>query len=147
MRNLLTFVLLAAALLSPAAAHADTLAQIRAQITAVNNRFGPAVRRHDAATIVSDYLPDGVLIPRKGAPIRGRAAIARYYVKRWPVLSRYSSIHCATERIAFDGTAVLEEGSCTFTLGANAGKAPAPAHFLTIWKQDSDGRWRIAINA
>lgn len=48
-----------------------------------------------------------------------------------------------TQRVAFDGTAVLEEGACTL---AGAGKATQTAKFLTAWKKDSDGRWRIAIN-
>jgi uncharacterized protein (TIGR02246 family) len=146
MRRALIGLFLSAALLTPVFARADTLDQIRPQITAANNGFGPAVLRHDAAAIASDYLPDGVLLPRKGTPIRGRTAIAQYYAKRVGAMSRYL-IHCATQRMAFDGTAVLEEGSCTFTARANTGKAPSPAHFLTIWKKDSDGRWRIAINA
>lgn len=146
MRRALQWLFLSAALLTPALAQADSLDQIRLQITAANNRFGPAVLRHDAVTIASDYLADGVLIPRKGSPIRGRAAIAQYYAKRVGGMSRYL-IHCATQRIAFDGTAVLEEGSCTFTPRVNGGKALAPGHFLTIWKKDADGRWRIAINA
>lgn len=146
MRRALLWLVLSAVLLTPAFAQAGSLEQIRAQITAANNRFGPAVLRHDAVTIAGDYLPDGLLIPRKGAPIRGRTAIARYYAKRIGAMSRFV-IQCATQRMAFDGNAVFEEGSCTFTPRVNAGKPPPPAHFLTIWKKDSDGRWRIAINA
>lgn len=146
MGKISTATLLALLVALPISAHADTLAQIRPQITAANNHFGPAVLRHDAATIAGDYLPDGVVIPRTGAPIRGRDAIARYYAKRLPALSRYD-IRCRTQRLAFDGTAVLEEGACTFTARAKTAQTPAPAHFLTIWKKDSDGRWRIAINA
>jgi uncharacterized protein (TIGR02246 family) len=144
--NICTAAILALVLAAPIRAYADTLAQIRPQITAANNHFGPAVLRHDAATIAGDYLTDGVVIPREGAPIRGRTAIARYYAKRLPALSRYN-IHCATQRLAFDGTAVLEEGACTFAPRENTQKPRAPAHFLTIWKKDFDGRWRIAINA
>lgn len=118
---------------------AATLAQIRPQITEANNRFGPAVLRHDADAIAADYLPNGVLVPAKGAPIRGRAAIARYYVQRMNTMSGMGPIHCATQRLAFDGTAVLEEGACTFG-GRHSG------NFLTVWKKDADGHWRIAIN-
>lgn len=136
-----------AALAAPAYARADTLDQIRPQITAANNRYAPAIFHHDAAAIASDYLPDGVLIPRTGTPVRGRTAIAQYYAKRMSSLSRFAAIHCATQRMAFDGTAVLEEGSCTFTPRASLKKPPVTGQFLTIWKKDTDGRWRIAVNA
>lgn len=88
---------------APAAVRADTLGQIRQQIMAANNRFGPAVMRHDAGAVASDYLPDGVLVPRKGPPIRGRDAIKRYYAQRVGAMSRFTAIACATQRIAFDG--------------------------------------------
>jgi len=130
-------------LLAPALARADTIQDIRAQITAANDRFGPAVARHDSTAIASDYLPDGVLVPAKGPPVRGRAAIARYYAQRMDRLSRFSSIHCATQHVAYDGSAVLEEGACTF---AGAHNVSRTGKFLTVWKKDSDGRWRIAIN-
>lgn len=131
---------------APMAVRADTLSHIRQQITAANNRFGPAVMRHDAGAIASDYLPDGVLVPRKGPPIRGRDAIKRYYAQRVGAMSRFTAIVCATRRIAFDGTAVLEEGSCTLTPPKNSKARPTSGSFLTIWKKDSDGRWRIAVN-
>jgi len=143
MRAVSLVSLLVCAAFLPSFARGDTLDQIRPQIDAANNRFGPAVRRHDAAAIAADYLSEGVLIPSKGVPIRGRAAIARYYASRMTSLDRFSSIHCATQRLAFDGTAALEEGACVLT---RVKGAAITAHFLTVWKKDSDGRWRIAIN-
>jgi uncharacterized protein (TIGR02246 family) len=129
--------------LFPVPAFADSLAQIERRIATANDRFGPAVQHHDANAIAAEYMLDGVLIPSKGKPIRGRAAIARYYAERMPALASFSSIRCATGKVAFDGTAVLEEGSCL--LAPRKGIAFS-APFLTVWKKDADGRWRIAIN-
>lgn len=142
-------VLVAALMCAPAlAARADALSQVRAQIDAANARFAPAVFGRNAAMIAGDYLKDGVFVPPAGAPIRGRDAIRAFYAASFAKMhGGLVSIKCATKSLQYDGTAALEQGTCTFVSRKTGGKlATRAGKYLTVWRKDADGRWRIAVN-
>jgi ketosteroid isomerase-like protein len=60
---------------------------------------------------------------------------------------RLVSIKCATKSLQYDGVAALEQGACTFVSRTRGGKLVTRAgKYLTVWRKDVDGKWRIAVN-
>ena len=88
--------------------------------------------RGDARALSSLFAEDGFVLPSGSPPVRGRAAIARFYEGHGGPL--------ALRAIAF-----AEEGSVGFILGGYTSQKGAPddGKFTLTLRKDRDGRWLI----
>ncbi|HKP74976.1 MAG TPA: SgcJ/EcaC family oxidoreductase [Longimicrobiaceae bacterium] len=131
-----------------AADSAAVPAAARATIDSVNADWIPALQRRDAAAIAAPYADDGVLVTATGESVRGRAAVE--------AAMRASLDHMGTAqvggRLVQDGLTragnlLYEWGHAELEISGGTG-APTrvTGRYLTVWRQDATGRWRILRN-
>jgi uncharacterized protein (TIGR02246 family) len=107
-----------------------------------------AMQSRDVQRIVAPYDRDGMFVTAAGVVIRTRDSIAALYRRR---LGAIASIHDGA--IVRDGvqpvndTIVYEwgHGGMTYTDTAGATHS-ARGPYLTVWRKESDGAWRIIRN-
>jgi len=136
-------LLFCSALACLTAAHAEVPPQAAAEITQVNQDWGTAMVKGDAATVAAAYAPDAVFCTRDGKCFSGypaildltRAALA----KNGPMKS--AEAH-TTQRVEDHGY-IYEWGQATETTAK--GEIRAGGYF-TIWKRQPDGHWKIFRN-
>ena len=135
------------------AAKLDTgaiLASARPEIEAANAAWLPGLKQHDAAAIVAPYADSGLFIQADGAVVRGRAAIAKMYVDRFPRMQGIRDGGIVQDGLAVVGpTLIYEWGHGWLELAPrSAGGEPVRSDgtYLTVWQRASDGHWRIARN-
>lgn len=94
--------------------------------------YESAWSRRDAQALSSLFAEDGFVMPSGNPPVRGRAAIARFYEGHGGPL--------ALRAIAF-----AEEASVGFILGGYASQKGAPddGKFTLTLRKNGDGRWLI----
>jgi ketosteroid isomerase-like protein len=106
--------------------------ELAAAVARVLTDYESAWSRRDAQALSSLFAEDGFVMPSGNPPVRGRAAIARFYEGHGGPL--------ALRAIAF-----AEEGSVGFILGGFAREKGAPddGKFTLTLRKSGDGRWLI----
>lgn len=132
----------------PVADSAAVPADVRAMIDSVNAAWLPQLQRKDAAGIAEPYADDGVLVTATGETFLGRAAVEQ------AMRASLSGIGAARVggRLVQDG--ITRVGNLIYEWGhaeleiTRPGAQPAHAtgRYLTVWRQDATGRWRILRN-
>lgn len=123
-------------------------AAARAAIDSVNADWLPALRRKDAAAIAEPYADDGVLVTPTGETFRGRAAVEE--AMRTSITRMGNALlggRLVQDGITRAGPLIYEWGHAELEIARPGGE---PAHvtgrYLTVWRQDAGGRWRISRN-
>ena len=122
-------------------------ASARAAIDSVNAAWLPALQRKDGAAIADAYADDGVLMAAAGETVRGRAAVEQ---AMRAMAARGGSVlggRLVQDGITRAGALIYEWGHADLEV-ARPGAAPAhvTGRYLTVWRQDPGGRWRIIRN-
>ncbi len=142
--------ILALALASPlvAAPREPVPADARATIAAANAAWVPAMQRQDTAAIVEPYADDAVFVTATGESVQGRAAIARLMRDRFAKTGRLVAGTIAEDGLVKVGDLIYEWGHAEMRLAPPGGGADvrAAGRYLTVWRRDADGIWRISRN-
>ena len=133
-RRFLTVFLLAAV---AATAHAqpptaEPSVTLPPELDRVLRDYEKAWGARDAKGLAQLFAEDGWVLPNGGSPVKGRAAIEKYYAPHGGPL-------------ALRALAYAAEGKAGYVIGAYAGKAGAPdeGKFTLTLRKGSDGRWLI----
>jgi len=133
----------------PAAADSGAVpADARATIDSVNAAWLPQLQRKDAAGIAEPYADDGVLVTATGETFRGRAAVEQAMRAS---LAGIGAAHVGgrlvQDGITRVGDLIYEWGHAELEI-TRPGARPArvTGRYLTVWRQDATGRWRILRN-
>lgn len=123
-------------------------AAVRAAIEANLAQFSAAMKRADAGAIASMFTEDGEYITAatKGFPT-GRTAIQDVFAARFKA-ARFVDVAITTASLQVVGDTAYETGTNRLTI--QAGDAPPvtrTGRYLTVWKHEPDGVWRIRVDA
>ena len=117
------------------------IAQVRAADAAVTR----AITAKDADRISEYYANDAILMPTAEPMIRGRAAIR----DEW---QHILAIPDFTNQTTTQDAKVSGDLAYTYgvyrsrMMGENGKPVEEPGKFVTVWRRDSDGKWRIVLD-
>jgi ketosteroid isomerase-like protein len=102
------------------------------ELARVLTDFEAAFQKRDAAAIAALFAEDGFILPNGRPPVRGRAAIEKFYTG-------------VGGPLALRAWAYSTDGSIGFIIGGYAGKAGDPdlGKFTLTLRKVGDGRWLI----
>ena len=119
----------------------------RAAIAAANAAWVPAMQRQDIAAIVEPYADDGVFVTPTGESVKGRAAIGQLMRDRFAKAGRMVAGTITQDGLVRVGDLIYEWGHAEMRLAqAGVAETSAAGRYLTVWRHEADGRWRIARN-
>ena len=132
--TLLLTILLAAASAAgqPETPAGEPSVQLPPDLARVLTDYEAAWAQRDAAALARLFAEDGFVLPNGGTPVRGRAAIQKYYTGHGGPLSLRALAYAA-------------EGGVGYILGGYSDTAGKPdiGKFTLTLKKGSDGRWLI----
>ncbi len=144
-------ILVVAALAFAAAAHAkpvDLVAQALPTIDKVDADWLPAMKAGDADRLAEPYARDAVFVTPDGKAIVGHDSIADLY--RAGAASGRKVIDGGIHRLGAregGGGMVYEWGTGGSTrIGPDGARTTHEGQYLTVWKRDEAGAWRIIRN-
>jgi uncharacterized protein (TIGR02246 family) len=117
-------------------------------IARADSEWLSAMQSHDVARIVAPYDSMGLFITATGTAIRGRDSIAALYRRRLAAIRRISSGGIDRDGIQrVNDTLAYEWGHGGMTFTDTAGTTHSVrGPYLTVWRRESDGAWRIIRN-
>jgi uncharacterized protein (TIGR02246 family) len=133
---------------APAAAAGVVPADARAAIERANNDWLPAMKRQDARAIAEVYADDGVFVLPSGDSVKGRAAIEQLMRDRFSRTGPVVGGTLKQDDLVAAGSMIYEWGHAEIAFGgtANLSASHVTARYLTVWRRDASGRWRIIRN-
>ena len=118
---------------------APALAQGKAAIQKLEDQWGAAFNKGDAAAVAAMYADDAYVLPA-GAPMaHGLSAIQDFWTK---AMEQLADIKCSTQDVKPLGrSAALEIGTCTFKM-KGATPQDGALKYAVVWKK-ADGQWKL----
>jgi ketosteroid isomerase-like protein len=115
----------------------------RRQIDAGNQAWIDGMKQGDVGMIAATYTADAVDCSAAGACIRGRSAIQEHMKEDMARSGKAESASVASIGCVQQGGFVYEWGQAVANF---AGGKKIVARYLTAWRKESDGAWRIFRN-
>ena len=124
-----------------------TVAEVRRAIDAGNATWEKAFRTLDAAAIAGTFDADGVNVGADGTCSRGGAAIEAgmrsFFERSGPATTTKVDV----KQVVVDGDLAYEWGHSESHFGPTpGGPAQRAGRYLTAWKRQADGGWKIYRN-
>jgi len=141
---LLSLSVFAASVATPPPPSGD--ARLDRAIAAANSEWGPAMQGGEIEPIVRAYMDDGVFVAIDGSSIRGKAAIADFYRGRFRKNGLALGTKIEPRRVIVDGNLAYEWGYGEVTVSKDGKPATAGGPYLTVWRKQADGDWKILRN-
>jgi uncharacterized protein (TIGR02246 family) len=118
--------------------------EVRKAIDAGNAKYIDAFARSDAGALAGLYDETGSRFSPKGVVVRGRPAIAQSVAEFMKSVTGPIKVSIETQDLWAVDDLVYETGKYTYTF-TPPGKSETQTggHYVTIWKRQSDGGWKI----
>jgi uncharacterized protein (TIGR02246 family) len=147
---MLTMLLIAAAVQAqpnPTRSAPPIPVEARAAIARANEEWLPAMKRQDAAAVVEPYADDAVFVTATGESVKGHAAIAQLMRDRFKA-GRVVGGTLQQDDLVSAGSMIYEWGHAELEMTGPSGgpTSRSTGRYLTVWKRDASGRWRIIRN-
>jgi len=126
----LTFLMLAAA---------PALAQSKATMQQLNDRWADAFNKGDAAAVAAMYTADAYVLPAGAEMIKGRPAIEAMWRQN---MQQIGGVKCTTIDVKPLGSSAAGEiGTCTFKKKAQPPQDGA-LKYAIVWRKEG-GQWKL----
>ena len=100
----------------------------------------------DAAIFVSTFAEDGLELRPDGSGIRGRRQILELVKASMQRLGPGVELTVKTTKVWVDGDTAYETGKSTYKYTQQGEPKTFETLFVTIWKKQRDGRWKIVVD-
>jgi uncharacterized protein (TIGR02246 family) len=118
---------------------APALAQSKAEIQKLEDQWGAAFNKGDAAAVAAMYTQDAHVLPAGDAMVKGRAAIEALWKKD---MGAIGDVKCITlDAKPLGPGAAREIGTCTFKTMSQPPQEGA-LKYAVVWQKE-DGQWRL----
>lgn len=122
-------------------------AEVRRWIDIGNAQWMDGFRRADAAPIAESFAEDAVNVGRDGACDRGREAIRTRMAEFLKSSGPASDARVDVGQVVVDGDLAYEWGRSDARFsGRSGGPTRRAGRYLTCWKKQPDGSWKIYRN-
>ncbi len=119
------------------------IASIRASIDAANEKWRNAMLANDVAGALSNYTDDAVVMMPGTPMMSGRTAFEGGF-KGMMASMKVNDVQMSTMDVMAGGDLAIETGTFSMTTTAkNAKPMTESGKYLTVWKHQADGSWRI----
>lgn len=115
----------------------------RGQIDAGNQAWIDGTKQGNVGLIVATYTPDAVDCSAEGECIRGRAAIEEHMKEQMAKRGKAESASVSSISSVQQGRFVYEWGQAEARF---PGGRKVVDRYLTVWREESDGSWKIFRN-
>ena len=120
------------------------LVEVRKAIDKGNAQWVEAWDKADASLIASLFAEDGVLLGRNGKMFKGPKQIFERQKTVMESASKGVKATVTTVDLWLDGTTAYETGIYSYKFQENGKPVNEEGRYVTIWKRQSDGSWKIA---
>lgn len=128
----------------PEAKTDPALTEVRKAIDKGNAQWVKAWDKADASLIASLFADDGVLLGRKGKFFKGPKQIFDRQKTVMKSAGKGVNATVTTVDLWLDGDTAYETGTYSYKFQENGKPVNEEGRYVTIWKRQSDGSWKIA---
>lgn len=130
----------------PKIAPSGTDPKLLAAIRKANSDFEIAMTKADTSSIAEPYTNDAVFVSADGTVTKGRAQIEQLYRDRFAKSGAALETRIESEEVMIDADVAYERGRGMIALRGKDGRVSNWARFLTVWRRQPDGDWKIFRN-
>ena len=110
-------------------------------------KLGQAIDAKDAAAVAAFYAEDAILMPTAEPIIKGKAAIKEEWKHILAIPAFENESKLGGVQVASAGDLAYTYGSYRSRLmGEDGNLTMEPGKWLTIWKKQPEGGWRIVVD-
>ena len=125
-------------------------ANVHAMIRAADSSFAAAAAAHDLEGSVGSLSADAIMFPPDQPPLIGRAAIREYMRESFATPGFSVSWTTDTVVVSASGDMAYSFARSRYTFPGRSGKAgaidTAYGKGVSVWRRETDGRWRTVAD-
>jgi ketosteroid isomerase-like protein len=108
--------------------------------------FAKAAAARGAEGFLSFFAEDGTILPKDGAPLKGKAALGEAFRKTWAQPGYSLAWMPLRAELARSGEIGYTYG--TYERKRRAGGKPVieTGKYVTIWRKQEDGTWKVILD-
>ena len=125
---------------------APDVSEVRKAIDKGNAQWIEAWDKADASLIAKLFAEDGVLLGRNGKFFKGPAQIFERQNKVMQEAGKGVKATVTTVDLWLDGEIAYETGKYSYQFQEKGKPVTEAGHYVTIWKKQSDGSWKIIMD-
>lgn len=130
-----------------ARAPASDAATGTAALRAADSALAAAVAAKDPGRTADLYMADATLLPIAEPPIVGREAIRREWAKTFGIPGFQNRARTTRLEVAAGGDLAFTQGTYESAMtGADGRPTVERGKWVTVWRRESDGKWRVTTD-